>query len=78
MTSERDIVEWLRVDAFENGADLLLHAAAQRMKEAASEIERLRAALEKLANPQWGEYRSDEAIVQAVVRIARAALKGEP
>jgi hypothetical protein len=42
MTSERDIVEWLRLraDKFENGADFLLHADAQRMKEAAVEIER--------------------------------------
>jgi hypothetical protein len=37
-------------------------------------IERLRAALQKLADPQWGEYRSDEAIVKHVVKIARAAL----
>ena len=79
MTSERNIVEWLRLraDKFENGADLLLHADTQRMKEAAVEIERLRAALQKIAYPEWGEYPSDEMIVKAVVKIARAALKGK-
>jgi hypothetical protein len=35
----------------------------------------LRTALQKIAYPEWGEYRSDEAIVKAVVKIARAALK---
>jgi hypothetical protein len=73
-----DIVEWLRLraDKLENGADLLFHADAQRMKEAATEIECLRAALQKLASPEWGEYPSDEMIVKAAVKIARAALKG--
>jgi hypothetical protein len=40
----------------------------------AEELERLRAALQKIAYPEWGEYPSDEMIVKAVVRIARAAL----
>src|SRR5262249_34193515 len=44
--------------------------------DAAVEIERLRAALQKIADPEWGEYRIDEAIVKHVVKIARAALKG--
>jgi hypothetical protein len=42
--------------------------------DAAVEIERLRTALQKIAYPEWGEYPSDEMIVKAVVRIARAAL----
>src|SRR5215469_13908426 len=46
--------------------------------EAADEIERLRTALQKIAYPGWGEYPSDEMIVKAVVKIARAALKGKP
>ena len=72
-----DIVEWLRLraDKFENGAEFLLHADAQRMKEAAAEIERLRTALQKIAHPEWGEYPSDEMIVKAVVKIARATLR---
>jgi hypothetical protein len=36
---------------------------------------RLRAALQKIAHPEWGEYPSDEIIVKAVVKIARAALR---
>jgi hypothetical protein len=36
-------------------------------------IEQLRAALGKIAYPEWGEYPSDEMIVKAVVKIARAA-----
>jgi hypothetical protein len=43
----------------------------------ATEIEGLRSALQKLANPEWGEYRTDEQIVQWVVKVARAALKGQ-
>jgi hypothetical protein len=38
-------------------------------------IDRLRAALKKFAYPEWGEYPSDEMIVKAVVKIARAALE---
>jgi hypothetical protein len=37
-----------------------------------------RTALQKFAYPEWGEYPSDEMIVKAVVKIARAALKGKP
>ena len=43
--------------------------------DAASEIERLRTALQKIAYPEWGEYPSDEMVARAVVKIARAALK---
>ena len=65
-----DIVEQLRAQAADVPITLALDAAA--------EIERLRTALQKLAHPAWGEYPSDEMIVRAVVRIARAALKGTP
>src|SRR5262249_35854780 len=34
----------------------------------ARELERLRAASQKLAHPEWGEYRSDEAIVRAALK----------
>jgi hypothetical protein len=46
--------------------------------DAAAEIEQLRAALGEIAYPEWGEYPSDEMIVKAAVKIARAALtKGQ-
>jgi hypothetical protein len=64
---ETDIVEQLRAHA----ADVPITLAL----DAATEIERLRSALQKLAHPEWGEYRSDEQIVQWVVKVARAALK---
>jgi hypothetical protein len=63
-----DIVERLRAQA----ADVPLAL------DAAVEIERLRTALQKIAYPEWGEYPSDEMMVKAVVKIARAALKGQP
>ena len=66
---ETDIVEQLRAHA----ADVPITLAL----DAATEIERLRSALQKLAHPEWGEYRSDEQIVQWVVKVARAALKGQ-
>jgi hypothetical protein len=65
-----DIVERLRAQAADVPITLVLDAAA--------EIERLRSALQKLAHPEWGEYRSDEQIVQWVEIVARAALKGQP
>jgi hypothetical protein len=65
-----DIVERLRAQA----ADVPITLAL----DAATEIERLRSALQKLARLEWGEYRSDEQIVQWVVKIARAALKAKP
>jgi hypothetical protein len=65
-----DIVEQLRAQAADVPITLALDAAV--------EIERLRTALQKIAYPEWGEYRSDEAIVKTVVKIARTALKGKP
>jgi hypothetical protein len=65
-----DIVEQLRAQAADAPISLALDAAV--------EIERLRTALQKIAYPEWGEYRSDEQIVQWVVKVARAALKGTP
>jgi hypothetical protein len=65
-----DIVEQLCAHA----ADVPITLAL----DAATEIERLRSALQKLAHPEWGEYRSDEQIVQWVVKVARAALKEQP
>ena len=65
-----DIVEQLRANAANVPITLALDAAV--------EIERLRTALQKIAYPEWGEYRSDEQIVQWVVKVARAALKGTP
>jgi hypothetical protein len=38
-------------------------------------IDRLRAALQEIAYPEWGEYPSDVMIVKAVVKIPRAALE---
>jgi hypothetical protein len=70
VTSESDIVERLRAQAADVPITLALDAAV--------EIERLRTALKKIAYPEWGEYPSDEMIVKAVVKIARAALKGTP
>jgi hypothetical protein len=64
-----DIVERLRAEAADVPIALGLDAAA--------EIERLRAALQRIAYPEWGEYRSDETIVQYVVKIARAALSAK-
>jgi len=64
-----DIVEQLRANAANVPITLALDAAV--------EIERLRTALQKIAYPEWGEYRSDEQIVQWVVKVARAALKGQ-
>jgi hypothetical protein len=61
-----DIVERLRAEAADVPITLALDAAA--------EIEQLRAALGKIAYPEWGEYPSDEMIVKAVVKITRAAL----
>jgi hypothetical protein len=49
-----------------------------RIRILEAENERLRAALEKLTYPEFGEYPSDEMVLQALVRIARAALKGTP
>ena len=65
-----DIIERLRAEAADVPITLAMNAAR--------ELERLRAALQKLAHPEWGEYRSDEATVNAVVRIARDALKEQP
>jgi hypothetical protein len=67
MTRETGIVEQLRA----HSADVPITLAL----DAATEIERLRSALQTLAHPEWGEYRSDEQIVQWVVKVARAALK---
>ena len=39
----------------------------------ATEIEGLRSALQKLAHPEWGEYRSDEQIVQGGKSSPRCA-----
>jgi hypothetical protein len=61
-----DIVEQLRAQAANVPITLALDAAV--------EIERLRTALQKIAYPESGEYPSDEMIVKAVVKIARAAL----
>ena len=58
-----DIVERLRAQAADVPITLALDAAV--------EIERLRTALQKIAYP-------GEMIVKAVVKIARAALKGQP
>jgi hypothetical protein len=55
-----------------------VYEAANAIVELRLENTRLRAALVRLANPEWGEYPSDEMILQAVVSIARAALKGTP
>jgi hypothetical protein len=63
VTSESDIVEPLRAQAADVPIPLALDAAV--------EIERLRTALQKIAYP-------GEMIVKAVVKIARAALKGQP
>jgi hypothetical protein len=67
VTSESDIVERLRAQAADVPITLALDAAV--------EIERLRTALQKIAYPEWGEYPSDEMMVKAVVKIARAVLK---
>jgi hypothetical protein len=45
------------------------------MTDIVERLRQLRAALGKIAYPEWGEYPSDEMIVKAVVKIARAALK---
>jgi hypothetical protein len=42
--------------------------------ELRNENNRMRTALERLANPEFGEYPSDEMTLQAVVKISRAAL----
>ena len=60
-----DIVERLRAQAADVPITLVLDAAA--------EIERLRSALQKLAHPEWGEYRSDEQIVQGGKSSPRCA-----
>jgi len=58
-------VEQLRAHAADVPIALALDAAA--------EIERLRSALQKLAHPGWGEYRSDEQIVQGGKSSPRCA-----
>jgi hypothetical protein len=60
-----DFVNAIRLPIFEFGDRVLI----------ADQLDRLRAALQKLADPQWGEYRSDEQTVKWVVKVARAALK---
>src|SRR5215469_12598861 len=62
-----DIVERLR--KLQDEPRCLTHSELQ---EIIDELERLRAALQKIAYPEWGEYPSDEMIVKAVLRIARA------